>query len=152
MKLFEKIVVPDEKELYIIGDVHGCFDLYTKGVKALGIKDEDVVISLGDLTDRGKQNFRCVMEFTRKANRYAIRGNHEDMMIQGMLDGSRDHYHCWQMNGGNTVWDEVGEEGATLLATILEDLPVVLIVEHRGKTLGFVHGGVPSIFEFLDIT
>lgn len=152
MELIREITIPDEKELFIVGDIHGCFDLYTKGVKALGITDDDVVISLGDLTDRGKQNFRCVVEFTRKENRYAIRGNHEDMFIRGMLDGDARYYHCWQMNGGHTVWDEVGEEGCTLLATMLEELPVVLVVKHRGKTFGFVHGGVPSVYEFNDIT
>lgn len=151
MILYKHIDLNDDQELFIVGDLHGSYDLYTKGVSMLGIREEDVVISLGDLTDRGNQNFRCVLEFTRKPNRYAIRGNHEDMMIRGMLEGSRDYYQCWYQNGGWTVWNEMGEEGVTLLATMVEELPVVLTASHRGKTYGFIHGGYPSIFEHLPI-
>lgn len=151
MILFEHIELEDEQELFIIGDLHGCYDLYAKGVNRLGIRDTDVVISLGDLTDRGSENFRCVVEFTRKKNRYAIRGNHEDMMIRGMLEGSRNYYECWYQNGGWTVWQELGEEGATMLATMVENLPVILTVAHRGKTYGFVHGGYPSVFEHIPL-
>ena len=152
MILFEHIELQDDQDLFIVGDLHGSYDLYTKGVKRLGIRESDVVISLGDLTDRGSQNFRCVLEFTRKDNRYAIRGNHEDMMIRGMLEGNRDYYQCWYQNGGWTVWNEMGEEGVTLLATMVENLPVVMTVTHRGKTYGFVHGGYPSIFEHIPLT
>jgi serine/threonine protein phosphatase 1 len=151
MILFEHIELKDEQELFIVGDIHGSYDLYKKGERRLGIRDTDVVISLGDLTDRGSQNLRCVLEFTRKENRHAIRGNHEDMMIRGMLEGSRDYYQCWYQNGGHTVWSELGEEGVTLLATMVENLPVVLTVAHRGKTYGFVHGGYPSIFEHIPL-
>lgn len=149
MKLFQELVIPDDKELYIIGDLHGCYDLYKKGSHVLGIRDEDVVISLGDLTDRGTDNFKCVVEFTRKENRYAIRGNHEDMMIRGLIDNLREYYECWYQNGGHTVVDEVNIEGAELLAEMVKDLPVVLLVHHRGRKLAFIHGGWPSVFEYL---
>ena len=152
MKLYELIKLKDDKDLFIIGDLHGCYDLYKKGERVLGIRDTDYVISLGDLTDRGKQNLRCVIEFTRKSNRFAIRGNHEDMLIKGMLEGSRDYYECWYQNGGHTVWSELGEDGVSLLATMVENLPVVLVVEHRGKKLAFIHGGYPSAYEYLPVT
>lgn len=151
MILFKHIDLHDDQELFIVGDLHGSYDLYKKGERMLGIRETDVVISLGDLTDRGEQNYRCVLEFTRKNNRFAIRGNHEDMMIRGLLEGSRDYYECWYQNGGWTVWNEMGEEGATLLAQMVEDLPVVLVATHRGKTYGFIHGGYPSAYEYLPI-
>lgn len=152
MILYQEIFIPQDRDLFIIGDLHGCFDLYKKGVARLGIKDEDTVISLGDLTDRGKQNFRCVVEFTRKNNRFAIRGNHEDLLIQGMLEGDRRYYECWYQNGGHTVLDECGEEGSTALAMMVEDLPVILVVDYRGMKLAFVHGGYPSHLEYVPLT
>lgn len=151
MILYQHLDIRDDQELYIIGDLHGCYDLYKKGERRLGIRDTDVVISLGDLTDRGTQNLRCVLEFTRKENRYAIRGNHEDMLIRGMLEGSREYYQCWYQNGGHSVWNELGEEGVTLLATMLEDLPVILTASHRGNLYAFIHAGYPSVFEHLPI-
>lgn len=152
MNLYNHINLNDDQELFIIGDLHGRYDLYKKGVSRLGIRDIDVVISVGDLTDRGDENLKCVVEFTKKANRYAIRGNHEDMMIKGMLEGSREYYECWYQNGGWTVFRELEqEESVTLLAMMVEPLPVVLTVSHRGKTYGFIHGGYPSIFESLSL-
>lgn len=151
MILYQHLDLEDDQELYVVGDLHGCYDLYKKGEHHLGIRETDVVISLGDLTDRGSQNFRCVLEFTRKQNRYAIRGNHEDMMIRGMLEGSREYYQCWYQNGGHTVWNEMGEEGVSMLASMLENLPVILTVTHRGKTYGFIHAGYPSVFEHLSL-
>lgn len=152
MIIHREITVKSDQDLFIIGDLHGCYNLYEKGKAKLGIRDTDVVVSLGDLTDRGKQNFRCVLEFTRKHNRYAVRGNHEDMMIKGMLEGDRSYFECWYQNGGYTVLEECGEEGATALAMMTEDLPVVLIVNYRGMKLAFIHGGYPSSLEYLPVT
>lgn len=152
MNLIQEITIPDDKDLFIVGDIHGAYALYKAGSRMLGIKDEDVVISLGDLTDRGNENLKCVVEFTRKPNRYAIRGNHEDMLIKGMLEGSPEYYECWYRNGGHTVWEELGEQGVTLLATMVEKLPVILIAKYRGKTLAFIHGGYPSAYEYLPLS
>ena len=133
--------LPDDKRLFIIGDLHGCWDLYKKGTKILGIDNDDIVISLGDLVDRGPEAFKCVLEFTRKENRYAIMGNHEHMLVKGMLDGDRSYYECWYQNGGHVLWDQFEEEGVTLIATMLENLPVIITVEYRGMMLAFAHGG-----------
>ena len=92
--------LPDDKGLFIIGDLHGCWDLYEKGVKILGIDKDDTVISLGDTHDRGHKAFECIMEFSQKDNRYAIMGNHEHMMIKGLLDGERNYFECWYCMAG----------------------------------------------------
>lgn len=144
MNICQELIVPDDKRVFFVGDIHGAFDLYKKGCKDLGITDEDVVVSLGDLIDRGPKNLATVVEFTRKENRYAIQGNHEDMMIRGMLQGSREMFECWLMNGGAQTWDEVGDEvGSMMLAEMVKDLPIMLEVHHQGKIFGCVHGGIP---------
>ncbi|UYL04521.1 serine/threonine-protein phosphatase 2 [Klebsiella phage KP13-16] len=152
---YQKLIIPDEKDLYIISDVHGMHALYKEGCKRLGIKDSDVVISLGDLGDRGKENLKMFVEFTQKENRYMVLGNHEKMMMDALSD--RNWYHCWYQNGGHSVLDEVGESGMEVLCKWLNQKPIVLEVHHRGKKLGFIHGGIPckyeSVgFEYLDTT
>lgn len=144
MSIYRKVIIPDDKMVFFVGDLHGSYDLYLKGCKDLGITPDDVVISVGDLVDRGDKNFQCVKEFTRKKNRYAIQGNHEDLMLKGFLQGSRQHYECWYMNGGDTTLEEVGEEGVFGLCHMTKDLPVMLEVEWQGKLLGFVHGGLDT--------
>lgn len=145
MNIYKEIVIPDESELFIVGDLHGEFDLYEKGCRELGIKNSDVVVSVGDLVDRGDKNFKCVSEFLRKDNRYAVQGNHEDLMIKAFCGGSRQHYECWFFNGGETTLDELGEEGSSLISEMFKELPVILGVKYRGKTLGVVHGGLPHM-------
>lgn len=141
---YEKLVVPKEKRLYIVGDLHGGFDLYEKGIKDLGIKDNDVVISLSDLIDRGPKNFACVAEFYKNPNRKAILGNHEDLIIKGLIHNSRSHFHTWWANGGDVTWAESGGAGSMLLASMVSDFPVILDIEYGDKRLGFVHGGIPG--------
>ncbi len=140
----KKITVPDSKRLYVVGDIHGCFDLYQKGVKDLGIKDDDIIISLSDLVDRGNKNFACVSEFYQNPNRVAILGNHEHLMIEGFLKKSRQHFHCWFSNGGDTTWDECGGAGCELIAAMVANFPVILDVQYGNQRLGFIHGGVPA--------
>lgn len=141
--MYKHLVVPDEVDLFVVGDLHGVFSLYKQAEKELGIKKEDYVISLGDLTDRGDENFKCVMEFTQYPNRHAIMGNHDDMMVKAFCEGSEEWRGCWVQNGGDTVLEEVGVEGAVALATMMQQFPVILTVEHRGKTLAFIHAEYP---------
>lgn len=141
--LFKEITVPDECELYFVGDLHGCYNLLEKGIKDLGIKDSDYVISVGDLLDRGDANFKCVEHFYNKPNRFAVLGNHEWMMIEGALGGHQEWGECWITNGGATTISEVGLDGVKLLAEMVKTFPVALKVYHRNKIYGVVHGGVP---------
>lgn len=139
------------KRILVFGDVHGAYHLIEKARYDLGITEEDIKIFVGDLTDRGTQNLKCVMEGMRKPNTYCIRGNHEDMMIRGLLEGDRRYYECWYMNGGNTVWEELGEEGCIELATILEETPVMLTVSYGEKNYAFVHAEYPAVISHIPV-
>lgn len=145
--IHKKVVVPDENDLYFVGDIHGCFDLYKSGLRELGIKPSDYVISVGDLIDRGTENFKCVEHFHNKPNRFAVLGNHEWMMVEGVLHGNEDWKYCWLDNGGEATFNELGYEGLVPLSTMVKDFPVILEVHHRGKVFGVVHGGVPLRYE-----
>lgn len=44
MNHFMKIVVPDDKNLFFVGDLHGNADLYDRTLKEFGITDNDDII------------------------------------------------------------------------------------------------------------
>ena len=67
----------------------------------MGVKPDDVVVSVGDVLDRGEENLKCVREFTQKENRYMVLGNHDDMLIKGVYD--QRWGQCWLANGGITT-------------------------------------------------
>jgi serine/threonine protein phosphatase 1 len=69
----------EHSDHYIIGDVHGEYDLLLALVKKLPKNAK--LIFVGDLVNRGKQS-KEVVEFVRK-NAYAVvKGNHEGYLIE----------------------------------------------------------------------
>lgn len=71
---------------FFVGDIHGEISLLKNLVSKL--RPQNRLFLLGDLTDRGEDS-RAVLEFIRKHNKdnnkppiFAIRGNHEDLLLQ----------------------------------------------------------------------
>ena len=61
----------------IIGDIHGCYDELQMLLDESGISDNETIIALGDLFDRGPYPEKVFEFFDNNPNRYSIRGNHE---------------------------------------------------------------------------
>lgn len=81
---------------YVIGDIHGEYDRLEKVLELSGFnKEEDLLITLGDIVDRGKDWVKCVdILFTIK-NRIDVRGNHDDVFVEYIRtghNGFRGHY------------------------------------------------------------
>jgi serine/threonine protein phosphatase 1 len=77
------------RHLYVIGDIHGCFDELVKLVEFLkidqGLSAEDMVVFLGDYIDRGMQSHE-VVEYLLMLQKefpqvFFLKGNHEDMFL-----------------------------------------------------------------------
>ena len=88
----------------IIGDIHGCCqELLSLLAKVQFDKDQDRLVSLGVLLDRGDQSFEVFETFRSLKMEMGerciiIRGNHEQMM----LDASVNPFarSLWKQNGG----------------------------------------------------
>lgn len=141
MRHYLQVTVPDEKELYIVGDIHGNARLWDLTKKEFGITDNDVVFSLGDIVDRGKNNSKLLFEFLFQDNRYVINGNHESMLVDGLTN--REWYHCHMSNGGDKLYEELGHTGVEFFAQYLKDLPMIIEIHYRGMKIGLVHGCCP---------
>jgi len=61
----------------VIGDIHGCWQELQALLEKSGISDSDVVISLGDLVDRGPDSPAVLSFFKDRPNAFALLGNHE---------------------------------------------------------------------------
>jgi len=94
--------------VWVIGDVHGFSDTLELLVRSLNLDEGDAVVILGDLIDRGPASAQVVNYVRGTESIYSIRGNHEQMMIQGFdersffMDRSMDS-RLWYHNGGNTT-------------------------------------------------
>lgn len=62
---------------FVIGDIHGCFDEFIELTEKIGLQDNDLLISLGDIVDRGNKSKEVYEYFVNRPNSVVLIGNHE---------------------------------------------------------------------------
>lgn len=62
---------------YIIGDIHGCFDELIDLIAQAGITEQDRIIALGDIVDRGNKSKEVYEYLKNRPNTLVLMGNHE---------------------------------------------------------------------------
>ena len=67
----------------IIGDIHGCFSELQELLDKAGVADDDRVIALGDIVDRGPDSVQVLDFFSNYPSRLSLMGNHERKHIRG---------------------------------------------------------------------
>lgn len=128
------------QRVFYVGDIHGNYGLYERGLKTFGITDDDIVISCGDVIDRGDQSTKTLLEFFNKPNRYMVLGNHESMALNA---GNKDWYEMWTRNGGDKVISEIGVWGIDFLRPCLAQLPYMIVVHQENTKVAVLHAEVP---------
>ncbi len=66
----------------VIGDIHGCYDELMLLLERAGVTDDDDIIAVGDILDRGPDSPRVLAFFQTQPNARTIRGNHERKHIR----------------------------------------------------------------------
>src|SRR3989344_3910458 len=61
----------------VIGDIHGCFDELMELLEKIGPGENDEIIALGDIVDRGPASDKVVNFFMNAKNARTLMGNHE---------------------------------------------------------------------------
>ena len=95
----------DGRSVWVVGDVHGHFRTLETLVGRLDLGEGDAIVMLGDLIDRGPKSAH-VVRYVRSTERvFSIRGNHEQMMIEGFDESSffkerSVESRVWYHNGG----------------------------------------------------
>lgn len=87
----------------IIADIAGRYDELMILLEMM--PKADTVISLGDLPDRGSQTKQVIEYFMNTPNTEVIKGNHDQMMIDGCRDG---YTGDWMRNGGWATIESYG--------------------------------------------
>lgn len=106
----------------VIGDIHGCWDEFQELLEKAGVTDDDQIIAIGDLVNRGPRN-KKVLDFFRKQkhpNAQAIIGNHERGHIKVAREDKKPGsvsmmYTRWQL--GKTYDDAI---------TYMESMPMYI--------------------------
>lgn len=140
--LVKEITIPDDKRILVVGDLHGCYDSFVNKLQELNYNQStDVIISVGDLVDRGSQPLECI-DLLDWNNFYAVRGNHEQFCIDGFKEYRTEFYHKMKNNGGAWFY-QLPREDQAAITDLFEELPILLEVKYKGMKFGFVHADVP---------
>lgn len=74
----------------IIGDIHGCHTELMELLDAAAVATDDVVVSVGDLVDRGPAPTEVVRWFRERKNAVVLMGNHERKHVRDVLSYSQE--------------------------------------------------------------
>lgn len=68
---------------FVIGDIHGCFTELEDLLDKAGVAEDDRIIALGDIVDRGPDSVQVLDFFSDHPSRLSLMGNHERKHIRG---------------------------------------------------------------------
>lgn len=70
---------------FVIGDIHGEYQKLIKCLKAVNFDyQNDKLIQLGDIVDRGPHSYHCIEELKLIKNLILIKGNHDECWFEGL--------------------------------------------------------------------
>lgn len=120
----------------IIGDIHGCYDELQALLDKAAISDDENIIALGDLADKGEQPKQVLDFFMQQPNARSIRGNHEQKHIMASI--TRDYptaqWITWRILGMNEYEDAVN---------YMRDMPLYIELPEALLIHGYYQAGVP---------
>ncbi len=128
----------------VVGDLHGRFTTLTELLeKANYAPQNDILLSVGDLIDRGPRSVE-VVDFFAAPNRYAVRGNHEQMVLN--VEQWHDVW-SYSINGGPATESSLRASNRDLpwLQDQISEYPVCLDVGNKDDPDAFriVHAEQP---------
>lgn len=144
MSIYQKINGDEWRNVWVVGDLHGCYTNLMNRLDAVGFEaDKDLLISVGDLVDRGTENVECLDLINQPWFR-AVRGNHEQMMLDAVL-GSGSILH-WMQNGGSWFYNLDADQQILVRSLVhkAQKLPLIIELKKGGKKFVICHADYPS--------
>lgn len=148
-EIYQRIDGSAYRNIWVVGDLHGCYTLLMNKLDEIGFDTtQDLLISVGDLIDRGSENVECMELITFPWFR-AVRGNHEQMMLDGLSE--RGNVNHWMANGGGWFFylDYDKERLAKALVHKVAELPLIIELVSGDKKYVICHADYPhNEYEF----
>ena len=146
---------------YAVSDFHGCYKKYMALMEKLKLSLSDTLYVLGDVTDRGEDGIKILLDMMNRVNVVPILGNHE-YMAYGVLKKNNveitaknyathldkeDVQKCtlWMINGGEPTlrgFSALSPEIREGVLEYLEEFRLYEECEAGGKQFVMVHGGL----------
>lgn len=131
---------------YVISDIHNCMDMFHEMLSKINFSEEDKLYVLGDVIDKNKGNGIQLLQFIKESpNIELIIGNHEGMMLEGLLSDDPAQMQRWMRNGGQSTLEAfltLSPDEQSELLNWLKNRPINLQVEVGSNKFFLVHGWI----------
>lgn len=128
--VYQRIAGHQWRHIWLSGDIHGCLEQLRRKLWHCRFDPwRDLLISVGDVIDRGPQSLRCLQLLEQHWVR-AVRGNHEQMAMDALASRQMS---LWLMNGGDwfiALADNQQKQAKTALEKC-QHLPFILELHSR---------------------
>ena len=91
-------------QVWVVGDIHGHLSTLRALVHRLNLTEEDRLVLLGDMIDRGPDSAGVIEYIREHPQILAIKGNHEQMAIQSLQSTNIELNSIWMAKGGASTW------------------------------------------------
>lgn len=126
---------------FAVGDIHGHFPALERLLARVRFDEaRDRLFAVGDLIDRGPASASFVA-FLERPWFHAVRGNHEQMMIESAFDPGM--LATWEDNGGSWATRFLSPTAIDRLRAIADQLPIAIEVATEHGLVGLVHAHLP---------
>ena len=150
--------------VYVVSDLHGCYDKYMKLLERLNMTSDDALYLLGDIVDRGSGGMKIVLDLIDRKNVFSCRGNHDhsaQILLRNFafpndghfVDGLEEAFRLWLSDGGSTTYEKflkLDESKQRAALRYLGSLPVYKKLTVGGQKFFLAHT-VPGKAKTLDI-
>lgn len=156
--------------IYVISDIHGCYDEYIELLQKIRFSDEDELYILGDVVDRGPEPMKVLQDMMFRPNVYPILGNHDYMALKILRklnveireDNAEGHlsgedlldYMYWMRDGGSTTskaFRNLSPEEKEEILEYFQEFSVYEEIFLNGKRFILVHAGLHEFEEGKDL-
>lgn len=134
------LILPENKvgRDFIVSDLHGHRAQLDQALQDVDFSEaHDRLISVGDLIDRGPDSAGC-LSLLEEPWFWAVRGNHEQMLIETVNQQTDALWSRWLLNGGSWVLNhpDVAQQD---WADTLQYLPLTITLPCQDYTVGICH-------------
>ncbi|HFF3788807.1 protein-serine/threonine phosphatase [Enterobacter mori] len=139
--MYQKIEGDRWRHVWVVSDIHGCYQWLMDALKRRHFNPyEDLLISVGDIIDRGPDCVKCLQLMDEKWFR-AVRGNHEQMALDAI---ENNDFALWMSNGG--IWFSALEDkrSALRLLNACRDLPHIIEITCANGLNVIAHADYPA--------
>lgn len=144
--------------IYVMSDLHGCYEKYTKMLSLIDLKENDTLYILGDIVDRGQDGIKIIFDLIGRKNVIALRGNHDHkagIMLSRLMQPKESiagkqfekQLEFWLSDGGHPTKDKflmLPEEEKRKVIEYFKAMPFYKKVEVDGCKY-FLSHTVPEI-------